>query len=199
MLMQGFEVHPTSCIIFLFRALTLHTTLAFAAAVVVTACLGVLAEFLTHVRRHWLSRSPRLLQRPWAYKCAMSLAFSCQLCIGYALMLIAMTYRVELFLAVMVGLTCGHVMFNMHGPVEESIDACCVEGPVSVKHLRVDISPIVCSGCVRECKSVLEQLPDVQRVEVTASGEASVWGSCSIQVVRQSMHAIGKSCSFPKA
>ena len=50
-----------------------------------------------------------------------------QVTLGYFLMLAAMTYQGEIFIAVIVGLTVGHVTFNLKQPVGESVDACCVE------------------------------------------------------------------------
>ena len=40
-------------------------------------------------------------------------------------MLIAMTYKGELFVAVIGGLTLGHAFFNLHAPVPASADPCC--------------------------------------------------------------------------
>ena len=42
------------------------------------------------------------------------------------LMLIAMTYEVELFIMVVVGLTLGHGLFNLKAPILESAEACCM-------------------------------------------------------------------------
>merc|ERR1712173_268972 len=44
---------------------------------------------------------------------------------GYLVMLIAMTYSVELFLAVLVGLTVGHWLFNLDVAAGEDLTACC--------------------------------------------------------------------------
>ena len=44
---------------------------------------------------------------------------------GYLIMLIAMTYQTELFVMVILGLTAGHAVFNLDGPVLESAEACC--------------------------------------------------------------------------
>jgi hypothetical protein len=48
-----------------------------------------------------------------------------QVTLGYVAMLVAMTYQVELFLAVVIGLTAGHGIFNLRARVAESADACC--------------------------------------------------------------------------
>ena len=51
--------------------------------------------------------------------------FGINLALGYMAMLVAMTYSVELFSCVVVGLIIGHAIFNMKQPVGESIDPCC--------------------------------------------------------------------------
>jgi hypothetical protein len=48
-----------------------------------------------------------------------------QVTMGYFIMLIAMTYQTELFIMVVLGLTVGHAVFNLDGPVLESAEACC--------------------------------------------------------------------------
>jgi hypothetical protein len=48
-----------------------------------------------------------------------------QVTMGYLIMLIAMTYQTELFMMVILGLTAGHAVFNLDGPVLESAEACC--------------------------------------------------------------------------
>ena len=40
-------------------------------------------------------------------------------------MLVAMTYSLELFACIVLGLIIGHAVFNMKQPVGESIDPCC--------------------------------------------------------------------------
>jgi len=53
---------------------------------------------------------------------------------GYLVMLLAMTYSTEIFIAVVLGLTTGHLLFNMRKPVAEGETACCApEAPESPK------------------------------------------------------------------
>jgi len=40
-------------------------------------------------------------------------------------MLVAMTYSVELFICMVIGLVAGHAFFNSEAPVGESVDPCC--------------------------------------------------------------------------
>jgi len=51
--------------------------------------------------------------------------FAAQTSIAYFLMLIAMTYKGELFVAVIGGLALGHAAFNLRAPVPASADPCC--------------------------------------------------------------------------
>lgn len=48
-----------------------------------------------------------------------------QVTIGYALMLVVMTYNAELFLCTIAGLVVGHAFFNMKAPVTGKPDPCC--------------------------------------------------------------------------
>lgn len=49
-----------------------------------------------------------------------------QVCLGYFLMLIAMTYEAELFIMVVLGLAVGHWLFNiLLVTKEEIVDPCC--------------------------------------------------------------------------
>ena len=52
------------------------------------------------------------------------------------LMLVAMTYEVELFLMVVLGLALGHGLFNLNAPVLESAEACCMGHDASTPNMR---------------------------------------------------------------
>lgn len=125
--MGGFQTHPTDCVILLFDGWTLDSPGAFAAGVIGTFLLGLIVELLTWTRRHVLQPSPRLQSSPLGLKAVMGLAFAAQTTLGYLLMLISMTYQAELFIAVVAGLSLGHLLFNVAAPVPQSVDACCVE------------------------------------------------------------------------
>ena len=55
----------------------------------------------------------------------ISVLFGINLVLGYLAMLVAMTYSVELFTCVVLGICCGHFIFNTKTAVGESIDPCC--------------------------------------------------------------------------
>jgi len=114
-------------VILLFQGWVLDSEGSFAAGVIGIFLLGMLTEFLTWCRRNKISANPSLRQRPAAFKAAMGAAFTTQVTLGYFLMLAAMTYQGEIFIAVIAGLAAGHIVFNIEAPVGESVDACCVE------------------------------------------------------------------------
>jgi hypothetical protein len=59
------------------------------------------------------------------------ICFGLNLFLGYLAMLVAMTYSVELFLCVLVGIVAGHAVFNLGTPVGETIDPCCASQNVA--------------------------------------------------------------------
>lgn len=111
--------------------------------------------------------------------------------VGYAIMLIAMTYSVEMFVAVILGLTTGYVMFNKNRATVEGETACCTgvtlaqgssgsarkgEAPsVRVHALRFNIEGMTCMACVKSAQSSIEKIPGVQRVKVDLRS-----GSCEV-------------------
>jgi hypothetical protein len=127
--MDGFtfvSYGESNCVILLFGSWRVGTSAAFAAACLGVALLGLLTEALTSFRRSGVPRSEALRGRPRAKKVVMGLLYSVQVCMGYLLMLVAMTYQVELFIAVIVGLGLGHTLLNTSAPVAETADPCCV-------------------------------------------------------------------------
>jgi hypothetical protein len=125
--MRGFVLHKSDCVILLFREWKLDAAWKFALGVLGTFSLGIFTELLTWSRRHVISGSAAMRRRPAAYRMSMGLAFTVQCAIGYLLMLAAMTYQAELFIAVVCGLGLGHLLFNTSQPVGETVDACCVD------------------------------------------------------------------------
>mmetsp|Transcript_9128 Transcript_9128/g.22992 ORF Transcript_9128/g.22992 Transcript_9128/m.22992 type:complete len:638 (-) Transcript_9128:271-2184(-) len=125
MWMAGFQTAEpgNGCVAYLFEPWVLSTTAKFALACVGTIAMGMCVEGLVSGRRYLKSRwEPR---HPVAKNAAMLALYGAQVTLGYFVMLVAMTYQVELFVCVVLGLMAGHGVFNMRGPVAESADACC--------------------------------------------------------------------------
>jgi len=130
MLMQGFqstknqENSTNLCIILFARKWTLSSTGKFAAGCVGVFFLGFLIEAIIALRRFILGKislSNRLL-----HILVTGILYSVNLSLGYLAMLVAMTYSVELFICVILGLSIGNIIFNSRMPVSENIDPCCV-------------------------------------------------------------------------
>lgn len=125
--MSGFKIGGDDCVNYLFVSWTLDSEGAFAGAVIGSFALAIATEALTWFRREWLRKHKALKKQPALYRFLMGFAFMIQVTLGYVLMLIAMTYQAELFIAVIVGLALGHTLLNVAAPVSERSDACCVE------------------------------------------------------------------------
>jgi len=130
MLMLGFDVEgkkENPCIVLFVEAWTLDSRDKFVAGCLGVALLGFAIEAMIALRRAVSRRKWRALDRLTAgYRRLIALAcFASNLILGYLAMLVAMTYSVELFLCVVVGLVAGHAVFNLNAAVGESIDPCC--------------------------------------------------------------------------
>jgi len=139
--MLGFEsVAESDCINLLFKSWTLDSEGKFAAAVIGTFLLAILVELLTYIRREKVAASPKLLRLPRRRRAVMGALYLTQVTFGYFLMLIAMTYSAELFIAVILGLFVGHVVFNIDAPVAEGVEKCCVQAekphPANTMHVN---------------------------------------------------------------
>ena len=89
---------------------------------------SIFYEFLTCFRRTRLSVAAWRSAHPCRWRGAVATLFALQLACGYTLMLVAMTYQVELFAATILGLGVGHFAFNTTAPVSASVDPCCDDG-----------------------------------------------------------------------
>jgi len=71
--------------------------------------------------------------------------FGLNIAFGYLAMLVAMTYSIELFICMVVGLVLGHAIFNTTAPVGESVDPCCASQVIgtSSQDTESDSSQIV--------------------------------------------------------
>lgn len=101
------------CLVYLSPGMELTTALKFWPAVVASAIIGVLFEFAVMRRRQLVSRPPST-QFLCTYRV---LAYASTTTLGYLMMLVAMTYSYELFLAAIGGCTLGHALFNMSSRV----------------------------------------------------------------------------------
>jgi len=132
MWMSGFQsASPTDgCVAYLFQPWVLSSSVRFGAACIGTFLMGVAVEMLVSVRRCVLEWEPPRrcssgVLRRVAKTGAMLALYAVQVTLGYFLMLVAMTYQVELFVMVVGGLMAGHGIFNLTSRVAESADACC--------------------------------------------------------------------------
>jgi copper chaperone CopZ len=192
--MTGFALYPTDCIILLFQEWKLDTPASFTGGIVAVFALGVLTELLTWLRRTKLASSRTLRVRPAAFRLAMTGAFAVQVTLGYLVMLAAMTYQGEIFIAVIVGLSVGHFCFNVRAPVAESVDACCVE-PVSTdttsRQSRQRRDLIAVAGEHTLASSTPRELPDpaASSVSLAASGTAEPHALAEVALVEtQTQH-----------
>ena len=108
MYMNGFQSafsSQSTCLALYIDAFTLDTAAKFIVACLGVLVLGILAEALVAVRR---SRA----EKGVAGRFEAALGYGLQLALGYFLMLAAMTYAVELFVAAVTGVAIGHALFR---------------------------------------------------------------------------------------
>lgn len=127
MWMTGFQFAAGNendpCVVFLFPGWVLDSAGKFAGACIGTFFLGVAIGALgwarEQLRQAWEARGlwePRSRSQPlwrvWAADAALVGIIAVQVCVGYWLMLIAMTYQAELFIMVVLGIAAGHVFYR---------------------------------------------------------------------------------------
>jgi len=128
--MMGFRAGTTDCVVLLLARWKLDSFPRFLAGVLASVIFGVAYELITYVRRNHIHKNAMLLRNKPLWRTVLTIVFMLQVFLGYLLMLIAMTYQLELLLAIVGGLGVGHLAFNLRAPVGESVEPCCVE-PVS--------------------------------------------------------------------
>eukprot|EP00613_Pedinella_sp_CCMP2098_P004033 CAMPEP_0171615292 /NCGR_PEP_ID=MMETSP0990-20121206/12811_1 /TAXON_ID=483369 /ORGANISM="non described non described, Strain CCMP2098" /LENGTH=170 /DNA_ID=CAMNT_0012179371 /DNA_START=124 /DNA_END=636 /DNA_ORIENTATION=- len=146
--MEGFKTtldHDAGCILLIFPLWVLDTKVKFCSALMGSAALGAGSEFFTCVRREGIAGAKRRLTLAWVSggvaagagggdnlprsEAAAALLYAAHVLLGYILMLIAMTYQVELLAYVVAGILLGHLSFNTGVATGVSApDACCVGG-----------------------------------------------------------------------
>merc|ERR1712112_234458 len=126
--MDGFTTSGESvneCVILLFKSWVLDTKTKFVIACFGVLLLGIAIEGMLCLRREIQSRKILLLIRGLTRRACIISLFALNIASGYLAMLVAMTYSVELFVCMVVGLVAGHAFFNSEAPVGESVDPCC--------------------------------------------------------------------------
>merc|ERR1712240_912287 len=128
MFMDGFTTSGesvNSCVILLFKSWVLDTKTKFVVACFGVLLLGIAIEGMLCLRREIQSRKILLLIRGLTRRACIISLFALNIASGYLAMLVAMTYSVELFVCMVLGLVAGHAIFNTESPVGESVDPCC--------------------------------------------------------------------------
>jgi hypothetical protein len=114
----------TACLNLFFKEWTLDTKTKYGFGCVGVFLLGVFVEFLSSFRRTLY----KTLRAGHLRNVLLMLLHCSQVCLGYFLMLAAMTYNVEIFCMVLAGVGTGHALFNLQAPPPANIDHCCAGG-----------------------------------------------------------------------
>jgi len=128
MYMKGFTTSGNgkdACVILLFKSWVLDTRIKFGFGCVGVILLGIAIEGMLCLRRELQSRKILLRISGVARRASIVLLFALNIASGYLAMLVAMTYSVELFICMVIGLVLGHAIFNTEAAVGESVDPCC--------------------------------------------------------------------------
>lgn len=136
MYMSGFKAISSSkkghteCINLFFDTWTLDNDSVFAGACIGVFLLGLVIESLVMARRLIFAKMEKTLQRD----VLMVLLHGVNVVLSYFVMLVAMTYNVELFCMAVSGLTVGFMLFNLAEPPRHKTDPCC-----SLGHEKEDV------------------------------------------------------------
>ena len=130
MYMTGFQTSGNKkkpCVILLFEPWVLDSKGKIAGACIGTILFGMFIELVVFTRRQIHGKKPGFaIENAILYKVVLIFAFAINIGCGYLAMLIAMTYSVELFVSIILGLAIGYAIFNLKAPVGEAADPCCV-------------------------------------------------------------------------
>eukprot|EP00931_Biecheleriopsis_adriatica_P068365 TRINITY_DN4232_c0_g2_i1.p1 TRINITY_DN4232_c0_g2~~TRINITY_DN4232_c0_g2_i1.p1 ORF type:complete len:642 (+),score=126.40 TRINITY_DN4232_c0_g2_i1:235-1926(+) len=191
MVMTGFVTYGfrgdsmTPCVVLFFQSWVLSTPVKF--------WLGTLGVFIFSI----LVEGVAMLQLPGEYRKSKLLAtmlYAVRMSMAYFIMLAAMTFSVEIFLAVVSGLSAGHYLFRVGRNVQAGISGptlCCSHGaatpsrtPSEVRRdtardtrvtpcLQADscvvlsVGGMTCGSCTRTVKCALEEVAGVVSARVT--------------------------------
>merc|ERR1719411_2523790 len=165
MFMQGFTASGNSrdsCVILLFRSWILDTRTKFLMGCIGVILLGIGIEAMLCFRRKLQKRRIMIRMSGGARRAAIIFLFGVNIASGYFAMLVAMTYSVELFICMILGLVIGHGIFNTGAAVGESVDPCCASQRDQVSVRREED----CETCVKcelteKCEQECERLAPV--------------------------------------
>ena len=126
---SGFEKHAPACVNLYFTTLTLNRAWKYAGGVFLSFLVGVFVEVISKARRRLFAarkaaRHAMDAERAKKLTYALVAAHQLQVVVGYLAMFAAMTYAVELFVAVCLGATVGYVLFHMD-EAPAGTDPCC--------------------------------------------------------------------------
>jgi len=124
MYMTGFAVQgqgDTLCLTLLFTPWLLDTPAKFIGGAIFVVFLGIFTELVSYCRREMHGSLDKGRKRDFL----MISVYALHLALGYWCMLIAMTYSVELFICILLGLAIGHAAFNLAQPPAASVEPCC--------------------------------------------------------------------------
>ena len=136
MFMQGFQTthhNGGPCLVYLFPWLALTNWARFLLACLGTVAMGVCSAALGWFARVAQQRMPKKRAAgasPWPRfksEALLTAVYALRIALAYFLMLLAMTYQLELFIMVVAGLTLGHYVFAVRTDEEEeeNVDPCC--------------------------------------------------------------------------
>eukprot|EP00308_Calcidiscus_leptoporus_P012870 CAMPEP_0119378676 /NCGR_PEP_ID=MMETSP1334-20130426/49348_1 /TAXON_ID=127549 /ORGANISM="Calcidiscus leptoporus, Strain RCC1130" /LENGTH=225 /DNA_ID=CAMNT_0007397959 /DNA_START=42 /DNA_END=719 /DNA_ORIENTATION=+ len=137
--MGGFSLAGADkhCLVLLFKSWRVDSACRMAFGAFATFMLAYAFQALAWHRHNGMTARalPLLARRPLAWRLASTALFTLQAALAYILMLLAMTYQAEIFLAVVAGLAVGHFQCSAAPPLgaasvapHAAADPCCVVG-----------------------------------------------------------------------
>jgi len=133
MYMDGFRwslADNSPCLNLFFPGWTLDTSGKFAGAVLGVLALAVVTEGISKFRyvvqrRFRQARRTSSVRSPLKHRCAIASLHTLQALMGYVLMLVTMTFSLELLLTVIVGLGLGYFLFFSEDDHHVTTNPCC--------------------------------------------------------------------------
>jgi len=193
MYMSGFSTVFSSsqqreCLNLFFTVWTLNTPWKFALAWVGIVLLGMSVELILLLRQKLQVRLQRAKSSSSISEVVMTLTYGIHMAIAYFLMLAAMTYSVEIFVAVILGLMLGRFCFNRRAGAAGEGEPCCEATsmpqpkpakmsyvandtpmvPTAVTPTRtLELVGLTCEKCQNKCLKALNAVPGTYSVSIT--------------------------------